>query len=105
MGTHLRYRLTEAATVRFTVRRRRAGRLVRGKCWLHRRAGKRCALTLRVRGSYSVAGARGVNRSRFRGRLRGRKIKPGRYYLVAVATDLAGNRSRAVRVAFRIRRR
>ena len=39
---------------------------------------------------------------RFRGHLGGRKLKPERYELVAVATDAAPNRSPRKRVAFRI---
>jgi streptogramin lyase len=89
VGTRLRYSLSEDSRVRFTVQRRRAGK---------RRP-------RRLRGSFGARGVRGSNRARFSGRLRGRRLKPGRYYLVAVATDRAGNRSRAARVKFKIRRR
>ena len=42
------------------------------------------------------------NRLTFPGRLRGRPLKPGRYVLVAVATDAAGNASSRRRAAFRV---
>jgi hypothetical protein len=106
VGTQLRYTLTEDAAVRFTIKRRAAGRMVRGKCsrrTRRNRARRKC--TLGLRGAITVHGARGLNRVTFRGRLRGRKLRPGRYVLVAVATDRAGNRSRAAQVKFTIRPR
>jgi hypothetical protein len=60
---------------------------------------------VRVRGSFVHQGSAGLNRFRFSGRLRNRKLAVGRYRLVAVATDAAGNRSAAKRRAFRIVRR
>jgi hypothetical protein len=106
VGAQLRYRLSEDAAVRFTIKRRAAGRMVRGKCsrrTRRNRARRKC--TLGLRGAITVHGARGLNRVKFRGRLRGRELRPGRYVLVAVAKDRAGNRSRAATVQFRIRRR
>jgi hypothetical protein len=82
-GTTVRYGLGEAGSVRFWV--------------LHRRSGK-------LKGGFSDAGLEGPNRRRFRGRLRGRRLRPGRYALIATATDDLGNTSAAARVRFRIRR-
>jgi hypothetical protein len=56
-------------------------------------------------GSFTHRGTTGKNRFRFSGRLRGRKLPPGRYRLRAVATDPAGNKSSTKRRAFRIVRR
>mgnify|MGYP001135564564 CR=1 FL=1 len=53
-------------------------------------------------GAYEV-GAAGTNSLRFMGRLRGRALKRGKYRLVAVAVDAAGNRSKPVRRSFRIK--
>jgi hypothetical protein len=47
----------------------------------------------------------GSNRLRFGGRLRGRRLVPGRSRLRAVATDGAGRRSASRRVTFWIVRR
>jgi hypothetical protein len=58
-----------------------------------------------VRGSFLVPGNPGANKVRFRGRIGGRRLRPGRYRLVANATDLAGNVSKPARTAFRIVRR
>ena len=58
--------------------------------------------TGRQLGSVRVSGQAGRNRLRFRGRLRGRWLRPGRYAFVAVATDAGGNRSAAHRARFRV---
>jgi hypothetical protein len=87
-GARVSYALDEAAVVTFTVQRavRRRGR----------------TRYVRVRGSLTHAGAAGGNRLRFSGRLPGRSLKRGRYRLVALPTDAAGNTGRAVRASFRV---
>ena len=55
-----------------------------------------------VRGSFSHRGARGTNSFTFRGRVGGKKLKPGRYRLQGAAKDRAGNASRLQRRPFRI---
>jgi hypothetical protein len=70
--------------VRIRVARRRAGRL------------------RFLKGALRQRGHAGSNRLTFPGRLRGRPLKPGRYVLVAVATDAAGNASSRRRAAFRV---
>jgi hypothetical protein len=84
-GSTVRYRLTEPATVEFTVERARS------------HGGYR-----RLTGSLTEPGRRGADRFRFSGRLRGRRLRPGRYRLAAVPTDAVGNRGRTVRAGFRI---
>jgi DNA-binding beta-propeller fold protein YncE len=64
-GTRVTYGLASAARVRFAVQR-----AVRG--------GYR-----RVPGAFTHQGSSGTNRFRFSGRVRGRRLKPGRYRLVA----------------------
>ena len=51
---------------------------------------------------FRVRGRRGLNRMRFRGRVRGRTLAPGAYTLTAVATDRAGLASSPATVHFRI---
>jgi hypothetical protein len=58
--------------------------------------------TGRKLGSIRASGRAGRNSLSFRGRLRGRWLRPGRYVFVAVATDAAGNRSAARRARFRV---
>jgi hypothetical protein len=55
-------------------------------------------LAERVRGSISHAGRAGANRLRLPARLGGRRLKPGRYRLVATPSGGAARRA-----AFRIR--
>jgi hypothetical protein len=92
VGTTLTYRLSEDATVTFKVQRRNAGRRVAGKCRKRTRANnRRRKCHLQLRGGFKHAGKQGGNSLRFSGRLRGRKLRPGQYFLVATARDAAGN--------------
>ena len=105
IGTRVMFRLSEAASVRFTVERARPGRRVRGRCvkpTRRNRKRRKCTRYLRQRGSFTVAAGAGETRFRFTGRLRGRKLRPGRYRLVAVATDADGKRSAPERARFTI---
>lgn len=104
-GTTLTYTLSEPARVRFTVQKRRhLSRVCRQQVAQRsrHRTGTRCRRFITLRGSFFKASAAGTTRLRFRGRLRGRTLRPGSYRLVARATDAAGNRSTPVRPTFRI---
>ena len=79
-----RYRLSEAAKVRFGIAR------VRGKGHV------------RHLGKLRDAGAAGANRRGFFCRVGGRRLHPGLYSARAVARDPAGNYSRPKKVRFRI---
>jgi len=57
---------------------------------------------VRLKGSFSRASTAGLNSFRFTGRLRGKKLRPGRYRLVMVATDAAKNKSKPRRAKFRV---
>jgi Glycine rich protein len=108
VGARVRYRLSEAASAKFTVQRAARGRKRGKKCvplTRRNRRARRCTRYRRLRGSFTHAGKAGLNSFRFTGRLRGKKLRPGRYRLTMVATDSAGNRSRAKRARFRIVRR
>ena len=87
-GARISYALTEAASTRFTVQRvvRRNGR----------------TRFVRVRGSFTDAGEVGGNTRRFRGRVGGRRLRTGRYRLIARPTDAAGNVGLPVRTKFRV---
>lgn len=108
VGTRVSYELSEKAVVRFRVERALRGRRVGGRCVRPTRANHskpRCTRYRTLRGAFSHRGKAGPNNFKFRGRLNGRKLKPGRYRLRSVATDAAGNRSARKRVRFRIARR
>jgi hypothetical protein len=91
--THRRFRVRRRATAfRFTLSEPAAVRLV------IRRVGRRVGT---IRRSGLDAGA---NRIAFNGKLGGRKLRPGEYAAVLIATDSAGNRSLPVFVEFRVLR-
>jgi hypothetical protein len=77
------YWLSEDATGRFTVQRRRRGRP-------------------RIAGAFTHHGRAGANAFRFTGRVRKRRLPVGRYTLVASATGRAGNPAAGARARFTI---
>ncbi len=103
------YRLSEDASVRFTVRRRLIGHRKGKRCVIGRKRrasrGRRCRKLVRVRGGFSDQGRSGANRFRFNGYVRGRRLRPGAYRLIGVPTDPAGNRGRRFGARFAIARR
>ena len=108
-GARISYRLSEPARVRFRVERALPGRRAGRHCAKPKRANRkarRCTRWRTLRGAFAHSGRAGRNSLRFSGRLRGRRLAPGRYRLRAVAADAAGNASRPPRRApFRIVRR
>jgi acid phosphatase type 7 len=84
--TVFHYTLSEAASVRFGIARRRAG----GR---YRRAGR-----------FAQTGAAGANMRPFRGVVGGRRLRAGRFRARVVARDPAGNYSKPVKARFRIAR-
>jgi hypothetical protein len=104
-GTKISFSLSEAATVRFTIERRARGRKAGRKCVAPRpsnRGARNCVRWLKVRGQIERTVVAGSNSFRFAGRLAGRKLSPGAYRAVSVATDAAGNPSAVARRAFSV---
>jgi hypothetical protein len=103
-GTTFRYRLSEAATVTVTLRRRSVGRKVAGKCRTRTRANRRRPACIRYRrvGQLRQQGVAGRNKRRFSGWLGTRRLHTGSYRARFVAIDAAGNRSRSKAVSFTI---
>ena len=101
------YRLSEDATTTFTVDRIDRGRRRGSSCQRpssSTRRGTPCSRYVRISGSFRDAGeAAATNSVRFTGRVLGRRLKPGRYRLTAVARDAAGNVATAA-TTFVIRR-
>jgi len=108
-GTSVSFALSEAAGVRFTVERARAGRRIGGRCVpktrRDRRRGRACTLYRKLGGFLARSGGAGANGFRFRGRLAGRALAPSRYRLVAVAATPDGRRSLPVLTGFWVIRR
>jgi hypothetical protein len=108
VGTTVRYRLSETATVTFTVEREQSGRRVGGRCVKPARSNRRrprCKRHVLVSGSFTHGGQAGRNAFQFTGRISGRKLSRGRYRLTGIARDATGNVSAPKRAQFRIVRR
>jgi hypothetical protein len=106
-GTTFLYELSEAANVRFAIKRRLPGRRVAGKCVKPTRSNQgrpRCA-RIRAVGAFTVASAAGANSKAFSGKLGRRRLKVGRYRAKLTAVDAAGNKSAPKVLAIRVVRR
>ncbi len=104
-GATVRHTLSERATVAYLVERARGGRRRGAACVSRTRANRRartCTIWRALPGAFARDGAPGANRFRFGGRLGGKRLAPGRYRMLAVARDGAGNVSPIVRGVFRI---
>jgi virginiamycin B lyase len=105
VGATVRYNLAAAATTRFTVERQTAGRKKGKKCvpqTRRNRRAKKCKRYVKVKGSFTHAGKSGANSFRFTGRIANKKLRPGRYQLVASVPTSSAKPKRA---AFKIVRR
>jgi hypothetical protein len=99
------YRLSDAALVTFSIEKAVLGRAAGGQCLRQTQpvgGAKPCTRFVLLRGSFARASQTGVNTLRFRGRLRGRSLAPGRYRLIARAADATANAAPAKQAAFRI---
>ena len=107
-GTTVRFRLNEAAKVRFTVTKQAPGRKVKTgkkkvcvKPTRKNRRHKRCRRVVTLKGSFTIKGVKGKNHFHFTGRLNGKKLPPGRYRLVATPI-VGGVKGKPTSTAFRI---
>jgi hypothetical protein len=106
-GSTVRWRVSEAATVRLRVQRVRSGFRSGGRCVARRpRRGtvRRCTRFVTVL-TLTRRAAAGRTAMRFAGLVRGRALGPGRYRLEGRATDAARNASLPRRASFTIVRR
>ena len=104
-GGIISYTESRPATTTFTVQRPATGRRVGGRCvkpTKSNRSRKRCTRFVAL-GSFKHADAVGANRFRFTGRVRGHKLRAGRYRLRAVPRNAAGA-GRAAFKAFRVKK-
>jgi hypothetical protein len=92
--TKVSFQLSEPAAVTFKVLKRGAGRKVNGKCKpLTKKNRKRKKCDLALGGSIKRTGTVGANKFTFNGKLNGRRLARGSYFLVGTARDPAGNTS------------
>ena len=104
VGTAIQWLLNEPARVTVGVQKfRHLSRVCRRRATGSRhRTGTRCRKWVTLKGSASKASLAGVSSVRFRGRLKGKSLKPGRYRFVIRARDGAGNVSKPRRPVVRI---
>jgi DNA-binding beta-propeller fold protein YncE len=105
-GARVRFALDEAATVTFKVQRRLPGRAGKGACVKPKRSNRdkqKCTRPLGVPGTFSWTGFAGDNSFRFNGRIQGRRLKPGKYNLLATPTA-AGRTGPTVAAFFKVKR-
>ena len=98
------FTLSEGAHVVVTIERLLPGRKAGGRCRRPTRANghkPRCTRAKRL-GSFAIDAAGGASRRRLPSKVAGKPLGPGDYRATFVATDAAGNRSRAVRDAFSV---
>lgn len=103
-GTTVAYTLSEAANVVFTIEKKRPGRRVKGKCVKPKKKNhkkKHCARYKRA-GRFAHESPKGATAFSFSGRIGTKKLKPGKYRAVLVATDAAGNPSMRVSLSFKV---
>lgn len=103
VGARVSYSISKAGKVRFTIERVAAGRVSGGRCsrpTAQNSSGRICARYVTLLGSFGQVARQGENRFKFAGRLRGRKLAPGRYRLVATATGTLGNKAKPTTARF-----
>jgi virginiamycin B lyase len=105
VGATVTYRLSAAGTTRFTVQRETVGRKKGKKCvpqTRRNRRAKKCKRYVAVKGSFTHAGKSGKNSFKFTARIANKKLRPGRYQLVASVPTSSAKPKRAT---FKIVRR
>jgi WD40 repeat protein len=95
-GTTFRYRVTEAASVRFTIERKVRRPI---KCTSRKKCLRFRFKRIDRRSQTAKAGA---NKLKWNGRLKGKPLSAGSYRATVIATDKAGGRSAAKTAGFRI---
>ena len=104
VGTTFSFKLDQPAQVAFTFTKAAPGRKAGKRCvaQTHKNRHKRHCTRTVVAGALSLAAHAGTNKVRFQGLIsRRKKLKPGTYKLLVVAT-VAGKRSRTATLSFTI---
>lgn len=104
-GTTFRFTVNEPARVTLSFTQRPSGRRSGGKCVAktrHNASRPRCHRTV-TRATLTLSAHAGRDRVRFQGRIsRKRKLNPGTYTVVIIATNAVGERSGPHRLTFTI---
>ncbi len=106
-GTTFTYTLSGAASARFVIAERLAGRRHGGRCVAPTRRlrhARRCTRIIAA-GTLMRISHRGANRVAFSGRIGSRALSPGSYQVTLIATDAGRRSSKARTILFTIVRR
>jgi hypothetical protein len=106
-GAKVTFKLSEAAAVKFRLERAKEGRRSGSRCVPKTRGNRKkrkCKYFKLLGGEFGTQGAAGANTYSYNGRLKGVKLAPAEYRLVATATDGAGNTGKASKAAFKVKR-
>jgi hypothetical protein len=104
LGTTFRYTLSRAGRVVFLFERKTNGRRVGKRCrkaTKRNRKRRRCTRYVKT-AAFAAQGVAGKNKRKFSGRIRRRKLRPGRYRVTLTAIDAAGVKSARKRLSVRI---
>ena len=103
-GTTFKFSLSEPAAIAITVARQIPGRRSGNRCVPATRKlrKKKACKAYKTVGTLKRAGVAGANKVAFTGKLGKRALGVGRYRATIVATDAAGNKSKAANTPFRI---
>jgi lysophospholipase L1-like esterase len=105
-GSKVSYRISVPATVMFTIEQTLTGRQQGRRCVPStpaRHKLPRCTRYVMLSGSFNHGSNAGRNSFQFTGRFNGKTLKPGTYWLIAIARGSAGKTSRPVRLPFTTR--
>jgi subtilisin-like proprotein convertase family protein len=106
-GTTVKYTLSENATVKIAIARRRSGRRNGKRCVTPTAKLRKAARCTRItpKGRLARASARGANAVFFSGRIGSSGLSPGSYQATLTATDAANNVAPPTTIFFRIVKR
>lgn len=105
LGTTFSFTLNEQARLRFAFTQQVSGRKVKGRCVVKTKKNRKRPACMRAvtEGTLSFTGHVGKNRVSFQGRISAlRKLRPGSYTLLIVATNATGQRSQTRSLSFTI---
>lgn len=106
-GANVSFKLKAPALVTFRVQRPADGRKGKGgrcvKPTAKNSGHKKCTRWVTLKGSFSIVGKTGTNKFKFRGRIGGKTLKPGKYRL-GLTPSIAGRNGKPRYVKFRIKK-
>ena len=101
----VKFKLSESARVTFRLERAKKGHRSGKRCVPGAARKHACKYFKLLGGSFGTDGKLGANTYHYNGRLKGVKLAAADYRLIATPVDAAGNKGRAVKAAFKVKRK